>query len=83
MEYHGMLQVKDTGSNAGRKVLKVFEKLKKKEVALVKSAPTSTSTDVGVEPTGTPEMMDMEKRDYGFDWPTSKGPDIDEYRPEG
>ena len=69
-------------SDTGDKVLKVFEKLKKKEKEL-KSTPTSTSTDVGVEPTGTPEMQDIEKREYGFDFEKSKGLDVDEYRPEG
>ena len=73
-------------SDTGDKVLKVFEKLKKKQVALAKPVPTSTSiasSDAIVEPTGTPEMQDIEKRDYGFDWETSKGIDVDEYRPGG
>jgi hypothetical protein len=82
MEYHGMLQIKDIYSDSGRKVLKVFEKLKAKEVKRIKPAPASTN-DVVPETLGVPEMQDIEKREYGFDWPTSKGLDVDEYRPGG
>ncbi len=52
---------------------------------MAKPMPSSstTSMDAGVEPTGTPEMMDIGKKEYGFDWETSKGLDIDEYFPGG
>ena len=71
-------------SNAGDKVLKVFEKLKKKEIAQAKPSSTSSaSMEGGVEPTGTPEMQELDKKEYGFDWQTSKGLDVDEYRPGG
>ena len=35
------------------------------------------------ESTGTPEMQDIEKREYGFAFEKSKGLDVDLYRPEG
>jgi len=76
------LKTVEQHSNTGKKVLKVFEKLKAKEAKIIKPAPES-SNDIVPETLGTPEMMDLEKREYGFDWPTSKGPDIDEYCPEG
>ena len=79
----GLFKVIEPLSNAGDKVLKVFEKLKKKEVEIAKPVPTSTSMDVGVEPIGTQEMHDILKKDYGFDWEKSKGLDIDEYRAGG
>ena len=75
-----MPMVKDTG----RKALIVFEKLKKKEGKFNKPAPASTaSIDASPEILGTPEMMDITKKDYGFDWEKSKGIDVDEYCPEG
>ena len=71
------------------KIMKKFQESVKqpgKYQAALRKAKESVhplTMDTMPETTGTPEMQDIEKREYGFDFEKSKGLDVDAYRPEG
>ena len=93
MSQYGMLQVRDIYSDAGRKVLKVFEKLKNKadDNGRVRHDPRLAEHDDDLRSQELqqramkslhffPEVMRTEE---GFQLSGSKGLDIDYYDPGG
>jgi len=82
MSEYGIFNPKPyNSSEVGKKVLKLFEKLKRKANNVTNNHAPLT-TDIGVEPVGNEEFVPITKKDYGFDWDNRKFLSGEDYMPE-